>query len=98
MVLQPPDQFSFTVLLFAATLPELPTASLCKSLINLWILCFLFCALTQLCNVNQQMHTFEINVLIQLTASSTCFEHHVFIIRKTIFTCSFAWYVFHTFM
>jgi hypothetical protein len=27
--------------------------------------------------------------------SSTCFEHHVFIIRKTICTCSFfLWYVF----
>jgi len=30
--------------------------------------------------------------------SSPCFEHHVFIIRKTICTCSFLWYVFHTFM
>jgi hypothetical protein len=72
MVLQPPDQFSLTVLLFA----ELLTASLYKSLTNLWILCFLYCASTQLCNVNQQTHTFEINVLIQLTAS-TCFEHRV---------------------
>jgi len=34
--------------------------------------------------VNQQMNTFQINVLNQLLASSTCFEHHVFIIRKTI--------------
>jgi hypothetical protein len=34
--------------------------------------------------VNQQMHTFQINVLIQLLASSTYFDHHVFIIRKTI--------------
>ena len=30
------------------------------------------------------MHTFQINVLILFLASSTCFEHHVFIIRKTI--------------
>jgi len=34
------------------------------------------------------MHNFQINVLIQFLASSTCFEHHVFIIRKTICTCS----------
>ena len=34
--------------------------------------------------VNQQMHTFQINVLIQLLASYTCFEHHVFIIRNNI--------------
>jgi len=30
--------------------------------------------------------------------SSACFEHHVFIIRKTICTCSFLWCVFHAFM
>ena len=41
---------------------------------------------------------FQINVLIQFSVSSTCFEHHVFIIRKTICTCSFLWFVFHTFM
>jgi len=35
------------------------------------------------------MHTFQINVLIQSLASSTCFEHHVFIMRKTICTWSF---------
>ena len=46
-----------------------------------------------LCNTNQQMHTFQINVLIQFLASSTCCEHRVFIIRKTICTCSFVWYV-----
>jgi hypothetical protein len=40
------------------------------------------------------MHTFQINVLIQFLASSTRFEHHVFIIRKTICTCSFVWYMF----
>jgi hypothetical protein len=28
----------------------------------------------------------------------TCFENHVFIIRKTICICSFVWYVFHAFM
>jgi len=44
------------------------------------------------------MHTFQINVLIQFLVSSACFEHHVFIIRKTIFTCSFLWYVFLAFM
>ena len=33
-------------------------------------------------------------VLIQFLASCTCNEHHVFIIRKTICTCSFVWYVF----
>jgi len=27
---------------------------------------------------------------------STCFTHHVFIIRKTICVCSFLWYVFHS--
>jgi len=35
------------------------------------------------------MHTFQINVLIKFLVSSTCFEHHVFIIRKTICTCIF---------
>ena len=59
---------------------------------------FVLCIVTQLCNVNQHMHTFQINVLIQFLASSTCFEHHVFIIRKTIGTCSFVWYIFLTFM
>jgi len=36
-----------------------------------------------------KMHTFLINVLIQFLLSSTCFEHHVFIIRKSNCTCSF---------
>ena len=49
------------------------------------------CIVIQLCNINQQMHTFQINV-------STCCVHHVFITRKTICICSFVWYVFHTFM
>jgi len=40
------------------------------------------------------MYTFQINVLIQLSVFSTCFEHHVLIIRKTICTCSFLWYFF----
>jgi len=35
------------------------------------------------------MQTFQINVLIQFFMSSTCFKHHVFIIKKTICTCSF---------
>jgi len=42
------------------------------------------------------MYIFKINDLIQLLESSTCFEHRVFTIRKTICTCSFVWYVFHT--
>jgi hypothetical protein len=40
------------------------------------------------------MHAFKIKVLIQSFVSSTWFEHHVFIIRQTICTCSFIWYVF----
>jgi len=42
------------------------------------------------------MHTFQVNVLLEFLASSTCAEHHVFIIRKAICTCSFVWNVFHT--
>jgi len=49
----------------------------------------------QLCNVNRQMCTFKINVLIQFLATSTCFKHPMFITRKIICTCSFVWYVFH---
>ena len=41
------------------------------------------------------MHIFQSNVLIQFLASCTCFEHQVFIIRKTICTCSFVRYVTH---
>jgi len=44
------------------------------------------------------MHTFQINVLIHLFMSSTCFKHHVFIISENICTCSFIWYVLHAFM
>jgi len=47
---------------------------------------FVWCIVIQLCNINQQMHTLQINVLIQFLASSTYFEHHVLIIRKTICT------------
>jgi len=43
------------------------------------------------------MYAFQINVLIQILVSSACFEHHVFIIKKTICTCTFVWYVFRTF-
>ena len=32
------------------------------------------------------MHTFQINALIHFLVSSICFERHVFIIRKTIYT------------
>jgi threonine/homoserine/homoserine lactone efflux protein len=49
-----------------------------------------------ICNVNQQMYTFQINVLIQFLASSTCFENHVSIIGKAFGICSFVWYVFNT--
>ena len=55
---------------------------------------FVPCIVIQLRNVNQQMYTLQINVLIQFLASSSCFDHHVFIIKKTICTCSFVWYVF----
>jgi len=48
---------------------------------------FLTCIEIQLCNVNKNMHTFQINVFIHFLSSSTCFEHNVFIIRKTICTC-----------
>ena len=57
---------------------------------------FVSCIVIKLCNVTNKMHTFQIDVLIQFLASSTGFEHHVFIIGKTICTCSFVWYVFHT--
>jgi len=40
---------------------------------------------TRLCNISQQMHTFEI-LLIQFLVSSTCFEYHVLIIRKIMCT------------
>jgi hypothetical protein len=43
--------------------------------------------------LTNKMHTFQINVLVHFV-SSTCFENHVFIIRKTMCTCSFVWYVF----
>ena len=38
---------------------------------------------------SNKMHTFHINVLIQFLASSTCFEHHVFITRKTFLYMKF---------
>jgi len=41
-----------------------------------------------------KMHTFQINVLIQFFVSPTGFELHVFIIRKTICTYNFVFYVF----
>jgi len=40
------------------------------------------------------MYSFQITVLIQFLVSCTCFEHRVFIIRKTICTCSFVLYIF----
>jgi len=44
------------------------------------------------------MHAFQINGLIQFFVYSTCFEHNVFIIRRSICTCIFLWYVFQAFM
>jgi len=44
---------------------------------------FVPCIVIQLCNVNQQIHMFYI-VLIQFLVSSTCFEHQLFIFRKTV--------------
>jgi hypothetical protein len=35
------------------------------------------------------MHTIQINALIRILASSARFEHHGFIIKKTVFTGSF---------
>jgi len=35
------------------------------------------------------MRTFQIKVSIQFLVSSSCFEHHVFIIRNTICTFGF---------
>ena len=38
---------------------------------------------------SKEMHTFQINALIQVLASSTYLEPHGFIMRKTICTSSF---------
>ena len=47
-----------------------------------------------LCYVNQQtVNFFKNNILIQFLFS-TCFEHLIFITRKTICTCSFFYRVF----
>ena len=53
------------------------------------------CIVIQLCNPDQQMHIFQNKVLIQFLESCTCFEHYVFIIRKTICTYSIVRYVSH---
>jgi len=44
---------------------------------------FASCLVIQLCNINQKTRTFQINVLIKFFLCSTCFEHLMFIIRKT---------------
>jgi len=44
------------------------------------------------------MHTFQITELIQVFESFTCFEPHVFIMRSTVCTHSFVWYIFHAFL
>jgi hypothetical protein len=46
-------------------------------------------------NINQRNAQFSNVFLIRF---STCFEHLVFITRKTIYTCSFIWYVFYAFV
>ena len=43
----------------------------------------------KLCNVNQEIHALQINVLIHFLDYSTCYENRVFVIRKPICTCSF---------
>ena len=40
------------------------------------------------------MRTFKIKVSIQFLVSSAGFEHHVFIIRKTICTCNYVCFSF----
>jgi hypothetical protein len=47
------------------------------------------CILIQLCSTNQEMHTFQINVLIRFLMSSTCFEPHGCFITKTVCKRSF---------
>jgi hypothetical protein len=42
-----------------------------------------------------KMHTYQIHVLIQLLVSSTCFEHHTFIISKNILYMQYLWNIFH---
>jgi len=56
----------------------------CYSLLNFMF--FVPSIVIQLCNINQQMHNFQINILIKFLVSSACFEHHMFIVRKTICT------------
>jgi len=41
-----------------------------------------------------QMHTFQINILIQFLTSSTYFEPHGFILNKTVTSAVFVWYVY----
>ena len=62
----------------------LPRLRLCGGL------CLLYRALwDNYVMLTNDMRTFWISVLIQFILSSTCFEHLVFIIRKTTCTCSF---------
>ena len=42
---------------------------------------FVPCIAIQFSSVNNKIHAFKINVLIQCLVSSTCFEHRVFIMR-----------------
>ena len=50
------------------------------------------------CTVIQHRALLKINVLIQFVLSSTCFEHLMFIIRKTILYMRPYMVLFHAFM
>jgi hypothetical protein len=61
-------------------------------IINRYIkLCYDFAPyiLVQSRNIKRKTHAFQINALIRFLATSVYFEHHGFIIRKTICTVSF---------
>jgi hypothetical protein len=55
----------------------------------------------RLYNIIQQIQSFQINDVIQILTSSTCFEHHVFIINKTIlyiYAVLYGVFFIHTYM
>jgi len=53
-----------------------------------YFILFAPCIVIPLCKINNEMHKLKINALIRLLTSSTCFEPHGFIIRKTVCTRS----------
>jgi hypothetical protein len=55
---------------------------------------FVPCIVIQLCNINQQIHTFQIKVLIQFLMSSTCLERH----QEDHLYMQSVWYFLHAFM